>query len=163
MGGEDDDPGLGTSLEDVLGGVDAVLAGQLDVDDADVGLELLDDVDDLLAGLGLADDLDALNRAILALIASRTISWSSQSTTRLESGFIEWESFVECRSPANSRKIHDSVASGRSPAARSAFADGDCGSVQRVHGYRDRLARHGTGSEASGLVVGGVGAAVSSR
>src|SRR5262249_24397789 len=60
-GGEDDDPGFVANLEDVLGRVDPVLSGQLDVDDADVWLQLLDDVDDLLAGLGFADDLHPLD------------------------------------------------------------------------------------------------------
>ena len=60
MGGEDDDPGLGPGLEDVLGGVDAILAGQLDVDDADIGLQLPDDVDDLLTDY--AEELKATDQ-----------------------------------------------------------------------------------------------------
>ncbi len=61
--GEDDHAGLGQRLEDVLGRLDPVLPRQLDVDDADVGLVLLDDADDLLAGGGLADDLDPGDRS----------------------------------------------------------------------------------------------------
>ena len=48
----------GRAFEDLLGRLDAVALGQLDVDDQDVGLELLDDVDDVAAVAGLADDLD---------------------------------------------------------------------------------------------------------
>ena len=56
---------------------------------SDVGLEVLDDVDDLAAVAGLADDLDdAASSTIRALIASRTISWSSQRTTRFAVGVI---------------------------------------------------------------------------
>ena len=58
VGGEDDHLGPGPGLEDLLGRLDAVAPGQLDVDDHDVGLELLDDVDHLAAVSGLADDLD---------------------------------------------------------------------------------------------------------
>ena len=48
----------GRDLEHLLGRLDPVALGQLDVDDQDVGLELFDDVDDVAAVAGLADDLD---------------------------------------------------------------------------------------------------------
>ena len=58
VGGEDDDLGPRPDLEDLLGRLDPVALGQLDVDDQDVGLELLDDVDDVAAVAGLADDVE---------------------------------------------------------------------------------------------------------
>ena len=58
VGGEDDDFGPRARLEDLLGRLDAVPLGQLDVDDQDVGLELFDDVDDVAPVARLADDLD---------------------------------------------------------------------------------------------------------
>ena len=48
----------GLRLEHLLGRLDPVALGQLDVDDEDIGLELLDDVDHVAAVAGLADDLD---------------------------------------------------------------------------------------------------------
>src|SRR5262249_7687041 len=47
-------------LQDLLGRLDAVAPGHLDVDDEDVGLQLFDDVDDVAAVRRLADDLDAV-------------------------------------------------------------------------------------------------------
>ena len=58
MGGEDDHLGPRPDLEHLLGRLDPVALGQLDVDDQDVGLELLDHVDHIAAVPGLADDLD---------------------------------------------------------------------------------------------------------
>ena len=48
----------GPDLEHFLGRLDAVALGQLDVDDQDVGLEVLDHVDDVAAVARLADDVE---------------------------------------------------------------------------------------------------------
>src|SRR5207253_4562477 len=45
-------------FEDLLGRLDPIALGHLDVDDEDVGLQFLDDTDDVAAVAGLADDLD---------------------------------------------------------------------------------------------------------
>ena len=55
---EDDDFGPRPDLEHFLRRLDAVAFGQLDVDDQDVGLELLDHVDDIAAVARLADDVE---------------------------------------------------------------------------------------------------------
>src|SRR6187551_829695 len=57
MRGEDDHFGPWPDLEDLLGGLDSVTFGQLDVDDQDVGFQFLDHIDDVTPVRRLANDL----------------------------------------------------------------------------------------------------------
>src|SRR5262245_14016027 len=163
VGSEDDHPRLGAGFEDVLGRVDAVLARQLDIDDADVGLELLDLVDHLFGGLDLADDLDALDvgHARLDRLADDLVvvteDYSFGSRGRHLRGNPLWSpEFLQ-----NGGKKHASVLPLPVLQQRDEGpSHSHCSSVQGVHGFRGFSLR-GTvpAGQASCLVVGGVGAA----
>ena len=76
----------GSAVGQRAGGLDAVAAGHLDVQQRDVRPVLAGGGDDFVAAADLGDDLDVVLEVQQGRSAPRTSAWSSASSTRITDG-----------------------------------------------------------------------------